>query len=148
MSRYLDPNIQLEKQNNKHLKGNKISQEKPQIGQGRAGMRRRPLPINQTITQTSELSKKIPEASKVELRITNQTYSTAPMQSITNLKDAVTHRSPIISDIPIYPDPTYRPPCKPIRIPTPGSSQRSESTNINPEIDIDFEENFHHFMKV
>ena len=33
---------------------------------------RRPSPINLTITQTSELSKKIPEVSKIEMRITNQ----------------------------------------------------------------------------
>ena len=90
--------------------------------------RRRPPPINQTITQTSELSKKIPEASKIELRITNQTDSTAPMQSITNSNDEVTHRRPMIKDIPFYPDPNYRPPPKPTRTPTSGSSQSSEST--------------------
>ena len=49
----LHPNIQPEKQNTRPLKGNKILQEKPQIGQGRAGMRRRKPPcINQSITQT------------------------------------------------------------------------------------------------
>ena len=32
-------------------------------------------PINQTITQASELSKKIPEASKIESRITNHSPS-------------------------------------------------------------------------
>ena len=37
----LDPNIQPEKQNIKPLKGNKISQERPPIGHGRAGMRRK-----------------------------------------------------------------------------------------------------------
>ena len=79
MSKSLDPNIQLEKQN-KPLKDNEISQEKSCIGQRRAGMRRRLLPINQTFTQTSELSKKIPEGLKIESRITNQTYSTAPTQ--------------------------------------------------------------------
>ena len=76
VSKSLDSNIQLEKQNIKPLKGNKIPQERPQIGQGRAGMRkRRPSPINQTITQTSELSKKIPEASKIEFQTTNQKLS-------------------------------------------------------------------------
>ena len=81
VNKSLDPNIQPEKQYIKSLKGNKISQERPWIGQGRAEMRRRwPSPINQTITQTSELSKKIPEASKIELRITNQTHSTASTQ--------------------------------------------------------------------
>ena len=38
MSKSLDPNIQPEKnQNIKPLKGNKISQDKPQIGQERGG---------------------------------------------------------------------------------------------------------------
>ena len=135
----LDPNIQLEKQ--KSLKGNEVFQEKPCAGQGRAGIGRRRLPlINQAITQTSELSKKIPSVSKIEIRITNQVHSTAPAQSITNSNEA-THRSPIIIDIPFYPDPAYRPPTKPLRTPTPGSSQSSHSTNIDPEINIDFEEN-------
>ena len=138
----LDPNIQPEKQNTMPLKGNEILHKRPQIGQRGAGMRRRrPTPIYQTITQTSELSKKIPEASKIESRITNQTHSTAPSQSITNSDGEATHRSPMIKDIPFYPDPTYRPPPKPTRTPMPGSSQISEGTNINPEININFEEN-------
>ena len=79
VSKNLDPT--RKKQNIKPLKGNKISQERPQIGQGRAGMRRRrPPPINQTITQISELLKKIPEAPKIESITTNQTDSTAPVQ--------------------------------------------------------------------
>ena len=44
----------------------------------------------------------------------------------------------MIKDIPFYPDPTYRPPLKIIRTPMPGSS---ESTDINPEINIDFKTN-------
>ena len=47
----------------------------------------------------------------------------------------------MIKDIPFYPDPNYRPPPKPIRTAAPGSSQSSESTDINPEINIDFGEN-------
>ena len=43
----------------------------------------------------------------------------------------------MIKDIPFSPDPTCRPP-KPVRTPVPGSS---ESTDINPEINIYFEEN-------
>ena len=59
VSKNLDPNIQPEKQNIIPLKGNEILQEKPWIGQGRAGMRRRRLPpTKRAITQTSELSKK------------------------------------------------------------------------------------------
>ena len=103
--------------------------------------RKRPSPINQTITQTSGHSKKIPEASKIESRIANQTHSTSSVQSITNSNEEVTHRSPMIKDIPLYPDPTFRPPPKPIRTPVPEISQNSESTDINQEININFEEN-------
>ena len=142
MSKNLDPNILPEKLYIKPLKGNKISQEKPGIGQGRAGMRRRrPAPINQAITQTSKLSKKIPEVSKIETKITNQVDSITPAQSITNSNAEVTHIRPLIKDIPFYPDPTYRPPPKLIRSSLQGSSESSESTNINSEINIDFEEN-------
>ena len=107
------------------IKGNEILQEKPGIGQRRAGIRRRrPLPINQAITQTSELSKKIPEASKLETGTTNQADSTAPAQSIINSNADATHRRPQIKDIPpFYPDPTYRPPPKPVEIPTQEDSQ-------------------------
>ena len=103
--------------------------------------RRRPLPINQTTAQTSELSKKIHKVSKIEMRIRNQAQSSDLVKSITILMMEVTHRSPMIKDIPFYPGPTYRPPPKPVRTPTPGGSKCSESTNIDPEINIDFEEN-------
>ena len=87
-----------------------------------------PSPINQAITQTSELSKKILEASKIETGITNPTHSAAPAQLINNSNDKVTHRGPMIKGIPFYPSPTYRPPPKPVRIP---ALEISESTNIN-----------------
>ena len=87
---------------------------------------RRPPPISQTITQIPELSKKIPEAPKIESKIINQPDSTAPVQLVTNFNDDVTHKIPIIKDIPFYPDPNNRPPSKPIRTPMPGSSQRLE----------------------
>ena len=45
----------------------------------------------------------------------------------------------MIKDIPFYPDPNYRPQSKSIKTPMSGSSQ---STIINPEINIDLEENF------
>ena len=57
MGKNLDPNIKPEKQYANPIKGNI---EKPHIGQGRAGLRRkRPDPINQTINPPSELSQKI-----------------------------------------------------------------------------------------
>ena len=106
----MDPNIQPEKWAIRPLKGNEISQEKPRIGQGRAVMRRRRLPsTNQIIAQSAELSKKIPEASKIEKKVLNQPDFTTPLQSINNSSMEVIHRRPMIKDIAYYPDPTYRP---------------------------------------
>ena len=69
----LDSNILPGKQ---HANPIKSSTEKPHIGQGRAGMkRRRPSPINQTIIQPSELSQKIPGATEIETRIANHANS-------------------------------------------------------------------------
>ena len=69
----LDPNIKPEKQHANPIKG---SLEKPCIGQGRAGLRRkRPDPINQTIIPPSELSQKIPVETKIETRKTNHIHS-------------------------------------------------------------------------
>ena len=69
------------------------------------------------------------------------------MQSLTNSNDEVTHRSLMSKDIPFYPNPTYRPPPKPTRTPMQGHSQHSENTNINPEINIDFDENSQKYTK-
>ena len=100
MSTILDPNIQPEKQAIRPLKGNESSQEKPRIGQGRAGMGRRLPPINQTIAQSAEPSKEIPEASKIEKKIINHPYFTTPVQSINNPSAEVINRRPLIKDIP------------------------------------------------
>ena len=69
MHKNLDPNIQSEKQNTKPIKGNEMSQEKPRIGQERAGMRRRKPPINQAIPQSAKPSNKTSEASKIEKKV-------------------------------------------------------------------------------
>ena len=67
VSKNLDPNIQQEKQAIRPIKGNEILQEKPRIRQGIVGMRRRRLPpLNQTIVQLTEMSKRIPTASKIK----------------------------------------------------------------------------------
>ena len=148
MRKNLDPNILPKKQNTKPIKGNKFLAEKPCIGQGRIGMRRRrPSQINVIIIQPSELSQKIPGAAKIEMRITNLTNFTAPAHSVNNANEGMTQRRPLTRDVLFYPGPTCRLPPTPIRSPMPGrhegsqSSESSESTNINPEINIDFEEN-------
>ena len=116
MSKNLDPNIQSQKQIIRPLIGNEVLHEKPRIGQERARVRRRKPPINQTIAQSAEPSKKIPEASKIEKKVINQPDFTAPVQSINNSSMEVINIRSIIKDIPFYPDPTYRPPPKPVRI--------------------------------
>ena len=136
MSRNLDPNIQSEKQITKLVKGNEILQGKPRIGQGRAGMRRKP-PFNQTIAQSAEPSK----ASKIEKKVIYQPHFTTPVQSISNSSAEVINRRPIQKinkNIPFYPDPTYRPPLKLVRIPI---SESPENIDINLELNTDLGEN-------
>ena len=109
--------------------------------------RRRPSPINQTIIPPSELSQKIPGTTEVDTRITNHANSTAPTHSVNNADEGMTHTKPLIPDGPFYPGPTYRPPPKPIRSQMLGSHEGSQSsdssgsTNINTDINLDFEEN-------
>ena len=134
MSKNLDPNIQPEKQNMRPLKGNKISQEKPRVGQGRAGMRRRrPPPINQT--SAVETSKNFPEVSKIEKRVINRPDFTTPVQSVNYPSAEVFNGRPMIKGIPLYPDPAYRPPPKLIKIPM---SEGLENIDISTEINLVF----------
>ena len=63
------------------------------------------------------------------------------MQSISNSGVEVINRrliKKINKDIPFYPDPTYRPPPKPVRIPT---SESPENIDISPELNTDFKKN-------
>ena len=100
MGKNLDPNIKPEKQHANPIKG---SIEKPCIGQGRAGLRRkRPDPINQTIIPPSELSQKIPGETKIETRKTNHLNSTDPMHSINNVDEGMTHTRPLIPNVPFH----------------------------------------------
>ena len=112
MGKNLNPNIKPEKQHGNPIKG-KV--EKPCIGQGRAGLRRRrPDPINQTIISPSELSQKSPGETKIETRKTNCVNCTDTVHSVNNVDEGMTHTKPLIPDVPFHPGPTYRPPPKPI----------------------------------
>ena len=52
------------------------------------------------------------------------------------------HTKPLIPDVSFQPGLTYRPPPKPIRSNVPRSQESSSSVgNINPDINLDFEEN-------
>ena len=116
------------------------------IGQGRAGLKRkRSDPINQPINQPSKLSQKILGKTKIETRKTNQTHSKDPKHIINNVDVGMTCTKHLIPDAPFHPGPTYRPLPKPIRSNVPRSKESSQSTssveNINPDINLDFEEN-------
>ena len=107
MGKDLDPNILPEKQHANPIKG---SVEKPHIGQGRAGLRkRRSVPIIQTIIPPSELSHKIPGETKIETRKTNLIDSMDPAHSVNNADEGMTHTRLLIPDVPFHLGVTYRP---------------------------------------
>ena len=143
MRKNLDPNMKPERQHASPIKGSVV---KLCIGQGRAGFKRkRSDPINQTINQPSELSQKIPGKTEIETVKTNQAHSKDPMHIINNADAGMAHKKPLIPDVPFHPGPTYRPPLKPIRSNVPRSQESSQCSssveNINPDINLDFEEN-------
>ena len=113
--------------------------------QGRAGLKReRSDPINQPINQPSELSQKIPGKAKIETGKTNQAHSKDPMHNINNADVGMTHTKPLIPDVPFHPGLTYRPPpnlfdqmCQEVR----KFTKFIKCRNINPDINLDFEEN-------
>ena len=111
-----------------------------------AGLKRkRSDPTNQTINQPSELPQKIHGKTKIETGKTTQTHSKDPTHIINNVDAGMTHTKPLIPDVPFHPGPTYRPTGKPIRSNVPRSQESSQSSssieNINPNINLDFEEN-------
>ena len=140
MGKNLDPNIKPEKQHANPIKG------KSCIGQGTAGLKRkRPDPINQTINPPSELSQKIPGETEIETGKTSQIHIKDPTHSVNNVDEGMTHTGPLVQDVPFHPSPTYRALPKPIRSNMPRSQESSNSSpsteNINPNINLDFEEN-------
>ena len=72
-------------------------------------------------------------------------HSKDPTHTINNVDTGMTHTRPLIPDVPFHPGLTYRPPPKPIRSNVPRSQESSQSSpsveNINPDINLDFEEN-------
>ena len=138
----LDPNLKPE---NQHAISEQGSMERPCIGQGRAGSRRkRPDPINQSLNQPSNLSQKIPGRTEIETGKTNHVHTKDLMYSINNMSSKMTNNNPLISNVPFHLGPVYRPPPKPIKqdVSYPQGSQSSTSIeDINPNINFYFEEN-------
>ena len=124
---------------------NKEVMERLHIGQGRAGLRiKRPDPINQPINQPSDMSQKIPGRTKIETGKTNPLHTRDLMHSINNMNKKMTNNNPLIPDVPFHPVPVYSPLPKPIRHGMSnqwGSQSSPNIKDINPYIDLDFEEN-------
>ena len=124
----MNPNLSPEKQ---HTFPNKGNLERPHIGQGRAGSKRKkPDPINQAINRPSNLSQEIPGRTKIETRKTNSVHTT---------NNAV-NNNPFIPDGPFHPDLLLRPKHPIKQNLTPEQNSQNEQ-NINPNISFDFKEN-------
>ena len=67
------------------------------------------------------------------------------MHTLNNADEGMTHTRPLIQDVSFHPGPIYRPPPKPIRSKMPRSQESSQISisveNINPDINLDLEEN-------
>ena len=142
MGKNLDPKLKPGKQ---HAISKQENMERPCIGQGRSGLRRiRSDSINQIINQPSDLSQKIPGRMKIETGKTNPVHTKDLMHSINNTSGRMTNNNHLIPDVPFHPGPVYKPPPKPIRHDTSiqeDSRSSSSIEDINPNINLDFEEN-------
>ena len=119
----LDPKMRPEKQ---HALPKKETTDKPCIGQGRAGLRRKPEADR--ITQSSDVTGKILERSKIETGKTNsqQHTSTVHDRGINNDKS-------FPPDVPLLPCSVYEPLQKKHSIDSPQDTKT--------EINLDIEEN-------
>ena len=88
----LDPNLRPEKQHTILKQG---KSERPQMGQGRAGSKRKKAdPINQAINQPSDVTQEIPGRTKIVTGKTNSIYST------NSASDRLINNNPFMSDVP------------------------------------------------
>ena len=127
VSKNLDHSIQPEKQNIRPLKGNEISQEVKSRNEKKASFHYSSYYSNiRTVKENSWSIKN------------NTSRFHNPVHSVINPSAEVINRRPTIKNTSFYPDPTYRPPPKPTRIPM---SEGPENIDISPEINIDFKEN-------
>ena len=100
----------------------------PQIGQGRAGSKRRkPDPINQAINQPSDISQEIPRRTKIVKGKTNSIHST------NSASDRLINNIPFMPDVPFHLDPLLRNPKQ--------QSIKQNIQEINSKINFDFDEN-------
>ena len=107
--------------------------ERPQIGQGRAGSKRKkPDPINKAINQPSNLSLEIPARTKIETRKTNSMHTTE------DTNDRMVNNNPFMPDVPFHLDPLLRPPKQPIKQNMLCDQKSQNVQDISPNINFDF----------
>ena len=100
--------------------------EKPHVGQGRAGLRRR-RPEPDHINQPSDVTQGIPGGSKIETGKTNSSHGTNGMHD-----RVINNGKPFLPDVPLHRDPLHKP---------SSLQQNVNKINQNPNINLDFEEN-------
>ena len=117
---------------------------KPRLGQERAGRRCKiKTQSSKPIVQAVEKPLKNPKVPKTQDKVTSvPNFTMPPMHSkgilCTNMIDRKMIQD-IAREIPIYPDPVYRSPHKPEKLPVPESLRNL--WDINSELTINFEDN-------
>ena len=98
----------------------------PQVGQGRAGLRRRkPDPINQIANQPLDVTQGIPRETKRETEKTNSAQGTNSVQD-----RSINKNNPFMPDVPLHPYPLHK----------PSTQQKADAITYDPNINLDFEE--------
>ena len=115
----LHPNLRPEKQ---HAIPKQGKPEKPQVGQGRAGLRRR---RHDHINQPSDVTQGIPGGSKTGKTNIAQNTSSAHDRAINN-------NNPFLPDVSLHMDPLLKP---------SSLQQNTNKINQNSNINLDFEKN-------
>ena len=118
----LNPNLRPERQ---HAMPKEGISEKPQVGQGRAGLRRR-KPEPDHINQPSDVTRGNLGGSKIVTEKTNSSQGTNSMPD-----RAINNDKPFLPDVPLHPDPFHKP---------SSLQQNTNKINQNSNINLDFEE--------
>ena len=119
----LDPNLRPEKQ---HAMPKKGITEKLHIGQGRAGLRRKPEP--DCINQPSDVTRRISERSKIATGKTNSPQHTNGMHD-----RGINNDKSFPPDVLLHPDPLHKP--------LPKQQNAVSPINQNTGINLDIKEN-------
>ena len=119
----LDPNLRPEKQCAMPQKG---ITEKPHLGQGRAGLRRKPEPDH--INQSSDVTRRISERSKIVTGKTNSPQHTYSMHD-----RGINNGKSFPPDVLLHPDPLHKP--------LPKQQNAVSPINQNTGINLDIKEN-------